>query len=132
MRSKTSLFLIEIVIMILIFSVSAAICLEIFAYSKTLSEESAALSEGSLLVQTAAESFKATGDIAEAGAIIGAEDSAGTYCVYYNKAMEPCDEPEASYILKIIQVIGDNEANVRLIRISNNADVISLFVKAVT
>ncbi|MDR0874800.1 MAG: hypothetical protein LBN12_01175 [Clostridiales Family XIII bacterium] len=60
--SKSAVFLFELMIIILVFTMAAAICTQIFARSFTMSQESRALTMGSINAQTIAEQFKATGE----------------------------------------------------------------------
>lgn len=59
--SKTGLFLIELVIVILFFSVSATICMRIFAFSYTAANHSRDLSDATAAAAATAECFKACG-----------------------------------------------------------------------
>ena len=62
-NSKTRLFLIELVIIILFFAFAGAICANIFVKAHTISQDSSDLSEAVLMVQLAAECVKdADGD----------------------------------------------------------------------
>ena len=60
--SKSAIFLFELMIIILVFTLAAAICTQIFARSYTMSQESRALTMGSINAQTMAEQFKSTGE----------------------------------------------------------------------
>lgn len=60
MKSKTSLQLMELLIMILVFALSAAICLQIFAKAKDISNSAARLDKAVALAQNAAEVLKLT------------------------------------------------------------------------
>ena len=63
-RSKTPLFLMELIIMLLVFSISAAVCLQVFSGAKKISEESRKLDAAVMQAQTAAECWKASyGDL---------------------------------------------------------------------
>ena len=87
-KSKGRLFLLEIVIIILFFSIAAAVCTSMFAKAKTLSRESAELSAAVMLVQESAETFRATGEIPEGA-------------VFYGADFRPVeDAEEAAYVLK--------------------------------
>lgn len=87
-RSKGRLFLLEIIIIILFFSIAAAVCMNMFAKAKRLSNEGAELSASVMLVQEAAETFRATGEIP------GSE-------LFYGANFEPVDNAEAAvYVLK--------------------------------
>ena len=57
MHSKTSLFLMELIISILFFSVSGAICIELFVKAHALSEESVELNNSVLWTQNISEVF---------------------------------------------------------------------------
>ncbi len=58
---RSGLLLMELTLSLLIFSVCAGICLRIFAYSKSLSDDSRALNGAVLAATTAAERYKAGG-----------------------------------------------------------------------
>ena len=65
-RSKTPLFLMELIIMLLVFSNSAAVCLQVFSGAKKISEESRKLDAAVMQAQTIAECWKAShGDLKE-------------------------------------------------------------------
>lgn len=74
MKNKATLSLIEQVIMILVFAVSAAISLRIFAYGESLSKEKANMDKAVLMAQNAAETITAvSGDFDAAAEMLGAE-----------------------------------------------------------
>lgn len=60
MKSRASLLLMEQLIMILVFALAAAICLQIFARADSLSHETARRDGAVVLAQNAAELLKAT------------------------------------------------------------------------
>ena len=67
MRSKTPLALMEQVIMVLVFALSAALCLRAFVYSDTVSRACEERDRAVMAAQTAAEALKlCRGDFAEA------------------------------------------------------------------
>lgn len=55
MRSKTSLFLIEMLVMVLVFALCAALCIQVFARAEEISLETARQEEALLTAQNAAE-----------------------------------------------------------------------------
>ena len=76
MTSKTTLSLIEQIIMILVFALAAAICLNIFVYSNSLSKDSEIRDTAVLEARNAAEILKQThGDRDKAVALSGAGES---------------------------------------------------------
>ena len=60
MKSRTSLVLIELVLMLLIFSLAAALCLQAFAWGETTSLEELQKDQALHQLQNAAEILKAT------------------------------------------------------------------------
>ncbi len=84
--SKTPLFLMEIVIMLLVFSLSAAVCLQIFVGARGISEESRRLDRAVLEAQTAAEYWKATGgDLDETAALMHTQAGNDGFSVFYEE-----------------------------------------------
>ncbi len=62
MKHKTSLLLMEQLIMVLIFALAAALCLNLLAKSREISLETARREEAAFLAQNAAELLKTGGD----------------------------------------------------------------------
>ena len=72
-HSKTPLFLMELIIMLLVFSISAATCLKVFVGARKVADESRRLDTAVMMAQTAAEYWKSThGDLAETAQMMGA------------------------------------------------------------
>lgn len=73
LNSHTGLFLIELVIIILFFAISAAICMKLFVFSYVMTEQSSDISHAALAAQNTAECFKAVqGDITKTAELLGA------------------------------------------------------------
>ena len=66
MKGKASLLLMEQLVMILVFALAAALCLQTFAQANIISEETARRDQAVTLAQNAAELLKATGGEEEA------------------------------------------------------------------
>lgn len=60
-KSKSRLFFIEILIIIVFFSICAGVCMNLFAKAKLISVESSDLTKGVMVAQAAAEAVKAGG-----------------------------------------------------------------------
>ncbi len=60
MKNKSTLMMIEIVIMIFVFSLASAVCLKIFTESNFVSQESLILDRASVIAQNTAELLKAS------------------------------------------------------------------------
>ncbi len=101
--SKTKLFLLEMVIILLFFAFAGAVCMNLFAKAKMISEQSTDLTQAMLQAQAAAEAVKTTGgDERELEKLIGgAPDEAGLI-VYYDREWNPVKEKANSvYAMKI-------------------------------
>lgn len=61
--AKSELFLMEFIVVILFFSLCAAICISAFVKANTISEDSKSLNHAVILAQSAAEKIKATGKV---------------------------------------------------------------------
>ena len=66
MKNKTSLLLMEQLVMILVFALCAALCLQCFVAADRISRETGLRDEAVLLAQNTAESLKAGAPIPEA------------------------------------------------------------------
>ena len=78
MKSKAPLPFMEQVIMILVFAITAALCLKGFAAANTLSLQQERKNAAVILAQNAAETLKATGGDYEALANVDRDDDALT------------------------------------------------------
>ena len=73
MKSKASLSLMEMLVMVLIFALAAALCLQIFAKARTISLETARQDEAVLLAQNGAELLKSGMTAPEAETLLSDE-----------------------------------------------------------
>lgn len=75
MKNKTSLLLMEQLVMVLVFALAAALCLSVFVKADRISRETVRRDEAVLLAQNAAQVLKATsGDMEQAKATAAASD----------------------------------------------------------
>ncbi len=103
-RSKTTLFLIELIVAVGVFSLCAAVCLSLFASAKRMTTESTALNGAALSAQSAAECFKAeSGDLARCAAVLGAEmdENGAALRIYYDEQWRITGAAEAAYVLTL-------------------------------
>lgn len=101
LKSKTSLFLMEMIITVLLFAGCSAVCVRFFVMTKTLSMETRELNESVSLAQGFAEVMRGTdGDIDSIvahypEAVKGGEDF---FEVFYDKDFNPCEYKDAVYV----------------------------------
>ena len=112
-RSKSTLFLIEQLIVTAVFAICAAACISILTVAYFHATDSKAAGNAILKAESAAEIYKATGGnlnlIAEilGGVVESGRDShtgAVNATVYYNQAWQISNAATASYVLRISSV----------------------------
>jgi Tfp pilus assembly protein PilE len=105
--SKTAIFLFELMVVILIFSVAAAVCTNIFAKAYEFSTESKALTMAILKAESIAEEFKA--------------GQATDGDVLFDKDWKPAeDEGSAAYLIRS-DVTADGDMKVMDISVERTA-----------
>ena len=93
-------FFLELVLDILVFTVCALICLQVFAQAHIESSRSAAQSQLGIEAERIAEYFKASnGDTGSLASLLDGERDGDTLTWYYNRDLEPVTSDEAFYIL---------------------------------
>ena len=104
-RSKSSLFLIELIIVILVFSLSAAVCLRMFFQSRLISNESRNISQAALAVQSVADSYKSQGgDYEKTAKLLGGTIQDEKIYFYYSSIWERVEgENGALFIIDVTQ-----------------------------
>ena len=82
MRNRTTLSLMELTLMLLLFAMTAAVCLRAFALSDRLSRQAEQRDRAVLWAQTMAETWKAMGgDLEQAEVLYGKNDGADGWTV---------------------------------------------------
>ena len=109
-RSKSTLFLIEQLIVIAVFAICAAACISIFTAAYFYTNDSAAAGNAIIKAESAAEIFKATGgDVAAVADILrgtavqpaAVSGEADAVTVYFNSEWQACSISEASFLLNL-------------------------------
>ena len=109
MRSKTPLVLMEQLVMVLVFALAAAVCLQVFSLSDRLSRKQEALAEAALIAQNTAEELK----YSHGEALLEWAEADGGYCLekagYRIEAK--IEETEITGLQKVhLQVLEEGEA----------------------
>lgn len=102
-RSKRSLLLIEMGILLMFFAFSAAVCVNIFVNAQTKSMQSGDLNKAVLSAQSIEEIISGhRNDLETVQALLQAEKSAdGVYVMYYDKDWIPSDADGAVYTARL-------------------------------
>lgn len=110
-RSKSSLFLMELIIAILFFSIASAVCIRLFAVAHLESLQSAQLNRAVFCAQSAADALSAAnGDPEQLTGLIGASKTgAGEFSARYDAQCRPtASEAKTAYALNISTSGGNN------------------------
>ena len=87
-HSRSTLFLMEQLVVILIFAICAAACVTIFVESYIREQKTLDTNYALLVASSAAESYKA---------------APGALTAYYDENWDPCEEPRAVHVLQVLQ-----------------------------
>ena len=100
MRNKAPLALMEQLIMVLVFALAAALCLQVFIFSDRVSRRNEAVDRAVLEAQNAAESLKSVrGDFALAAELHGGSYDGRTWGRLYNEDWELEHGDKGAYCL---------------------------------
>ncbi len=104
-RSKSSLFLMELIIVLMFFSLCAATCMQIFANAKVKTDYSRDLTNAAFAAESVAEVYKALdGDLeATASKCDGEAVSDGVIEIYYDKDWNPTAQDGAVYVMTVTE-----------------------------
>lgn len=130
-KSKSSLFLMEMIITILLFSVCGAICMRLFAASNTLSRQTKELNKAVAVAQGFAEVMRGTDGTLQSimeeypNSVSGSD---GYFEVFYDKDFTECPYNEAVYVGDITLTPNGAIQNmeVRIVRLSDYEEIYSL------
>lgn len=101
MKNKAPLTLMEQLIMILVFALAAAVCLQLFVLSNNMSANMATQEQALVAVQNTAESLKLLqGDFDRLPDSCGGERTAEGWKICYDKNWEITDEEKAVYTVE--------------------------------
>lgn len=115
-RSRETLVLLELAIVLLVFAVFASACIRIFAAAREIARESSDLQRAAEWAQSAAECYKALGgDPEETASLLHLEaDSRGDYTAWRDADWQPSGAEGGAYILKVEP--GDGRAQISVAR----------------
>lgn len=103
-QRRSNIFLMEIILSILFFSIASAICIRLFAQAHMQSEHTAALNQAVLAASSAAEALETCGGAAEELSVSFPYSQAEgqTLHVYYDSAWKPCVSADTVWQMDVI------------------------------
>jgi type II secretory pathway pseudopilin PulG len=118
----------ELIIVLVIFALSAAICMRTFAESKLASELANDLSNALIKVESAAECWRGEGGDAVKTAELLSLGVSGDSCFgSFDKQWQPCSQSDAAYSLTLESTGG--QAHIEATRLADDKLLYSLDVK---
>lgn len=100
-HSKSSLFLMEIVLSILFFALASAVCMQLFAKAHLISIDNSNKSTAVSYARSAAECFKSTDDLAELQSILGGEQWEDRLTVRYDNQWKVSQSTNSPYRMTV-------------------------------
>lgn len=134
-HSKTPLFLMELVIMLLIFSVSAVICLKIFASARNISQDSRWMDAAAAEAQKAAEYWKESrGDLHKTAYRMGGKLQEDGFCVFYDEGWKTMSDVISDNVQdKAFRLeLAANGAAARIVVYDGKEQILEICCEAVT
>ena len=132
-KSKSSLFLMEFIITLLLFAVCAAICMKLFAAADTLSKKTEELNNAVACAQGFAEVMRGTDGTIDS--IVkhypeSVKGNEGFFEVFYDGDFIECSYDEAKYVSDITLVPNGAIQNmeVKIVRLSDYEEIYSITV----
>lgn len=102
---RSSLFLLELIIAILFFSLTSAVCVQLFARAHTISRQTQELNTALEKVSGCTEIFLAGDDFSavfgDTVSCIQNPDGSAVYTLYYDDSWQFCADTDAAYELQI-------------------------------
>lgn len=130
--SKSTLFLMELVLVIFFFSICAAICVNVFGSGQVMAKNSYNLSNAVMAARSAASCYKAAdGDIQQTIVLLDGQQN-GTQCVvYYDQQWKQVEQPvQKGFLLQLAEPEQSGEAVITVQEQKNEAIIFQLQVKA--
>lgn len=127
-RSKMTSLLLELTLMLLIFSLCAGVCLRAFVLARDMSTNSARLSWAASWAQSAAQAYKAAGgDAVETARLLGADETETGLVLAFGEDWQATDFSQGLFFLTLEGAAGSCE-----IRVTEGEErLFTLAVKAV-
>ena len=104
MKSKAPLALMEQLVMVLVFALAAALCLQVFVLSDRMSQRSEARDHAVVQVQNVAETLKGCdGDLSESAARLGGIADEESLQIGYDTDWRPVPVAESIYLVQAVR-----------------------------
>ena len=130
-KSKSSLFLMELIITILFFSIAGAVCVQFFVKAHTFGQKTKELNHAVAAAQGFAEVMRGTDGSIDSilavypNAVLGNETF---FEVYYDDAFQPCTPEDAVYVSDVTLLPNGAIQNmeIRIVKLSTFEEIYSL------
>lgn len=115
-NNRSSLFLIELILAILFFSLASAVCVQVFVKAHFISQSAAELTMGTSYATSAAEVLSGTDGSLEAVRKYFPDvlEDNGSLCVYYDENGESCSRDKSVYSLCMQETLTGYKRNANI------------------
>ena len=129
--SKMNLFFLELTFMILILSLSMAVCVQVFSSAHDTADYSRDLSNAAIVAQSTAASYKAFyGDLDKVAVLTdNSSFESGKLVAYYDRDWQPAGEDKGAYRLSVSK--NNRVATIQVVKLKDQSELFSIDVKAV-
>ena len=136
MRNRAALMLMEQLLMVLVFALAAAWCLQVYAQADRISEEIGGRDRAVILAQNAAETIKSCkGDMEDAARILGAVKEQESWTVCYDEEWNRLENTKGCCYLMEIQtsevlVTGLGQAQIQIVSYDDSKEALFSIIVA--
>lgn len=129
--SGSTLFLMEMMVVLFFFAVFAAIFVSVFGTAQQMAQESRNLSSAVMVARSGASCYKATdGHLEQVAKLLDGQQRGSEVQIYYNKDWQPTSEAETDgFCLRIGERETAGEADILVEAQKNSAEIYRLQVK---
>ncbi len=125
--SKSGLFLMELLAVILLFSVCAAVCLQLFAYANVTAQNAENLSYGAMVSYSCAACYQATdGDLQQMATLLEGKVDGDTVVVLYDQEWQPTTQVGC---YQLLCVVSGTTATITVVELGDTEAIFTLNVQ---
>lgn len=129
--SKSTLFLMELIIVIFFFSICSAICVNIFGSAQQMSRDSHNLSNAIMVARSAASCYKsAEGDVSKTMSLLNGQSTGDNAIIHYDQQWQQTNQQDQKgFYLEIKSLEHNGEAAITVLQQKDDEVLFQLNVK---
>lgn len=134
-NSKASLFLMEIMMSILFFTIAAVVCLQLFVKAHSLNIQTENLAKATMIAESVSECYLTTENYEQTKEMIASlaeyESTQQQILIYYDSKWNNCSKEQAQYktVLSFQKEADFENMNIQILDLEKNSDFFNHTVK---